>query len=159
MVEPRNGPPIGRAAGGFTLVELMIAFAILLFGVTTLIGALGVGLDTRRSAEMKGRASALVGHVMHDLEERLFAGTLPEDEGQAGPLAAPAQLAVDAVPGYPGLGYRVEFAVDPSEPDLVLATIAIRWQGQGETYTDEYRRILLRQEPFPQRVRRTRSKS
>jgi prepilin-type N-terminal cleavage/methylation domain-containing protein len=154
MADPRAA----RAERGFTLVELMVAFAILLFGVTTLIGALGVGLDTRRSAEMKGRASALVGHVLHDLEERLFAGALPAD-GEPAAQGAPAPLVVDQVPGHPGLGYRVEFAVDQDEPDLVLATIAIRWQGQGETFTDEYRRILLRQEPFPQRVRRMRSKS
>lgn len=147
---------MARARAGFTLTEMLVAIGILLFGVTTLLGVLGVGLQTRRSAEQRQRGNALIGHVLHDLEQRLFQDAAADPQQSPD---APAPLAVDAVPGHDGVRYTATFAVDPAEPDLVLCKIAVLWQEQGATMVEEYKRILVRREPFPSRVGKLRSKT
>ncbi len=140
-----------RHERGFTLVEMMVAIGILLFGVTTLVGVLGVGVATRRSAEQQLRAARLVDQVLYRLETQYLPSIPPESE-EIPPLE------VDAPEGFPEMKYRVDFAFDPKQPLVVLATISMRWREQGEAIGVEYRRVMFRETPFPQRVQRLRSK-
>jgi prepilin-type N-terminal cleavage/methylation domain-containing protein len=136
-----------RPNAGFTLIELMIAIGILLFGVTTLAGVLSVGLGTRRSAEQQLRASALVDQVLLELEQDVLPGI--------DPLATELPpVEVDGPPGFPELKYRVDFTLDPERPEVVLARIEIGWREQGDWITTRFRRVLFRQAPFAQRVQR-----
>ena len=55
-------------SAGFTLLELMAAMGIFVFGLTALIGVLTIGVGTRRGAEMRTRAVLLADRVLHRIE-------------------------------------------------------------------------------------------
>jgi prepilin-type N-terminal cleavage/methylation domain-containing protein len=135
---------------GFTLLELMVAIGILVFGVTTLIGVLSVGVATRRGAEQRARAALLAEQVLHRIATETLA-TAPVPEQPDDGLELPP-LRVDRVDGYPGMKYGVEFVVDPVLPELVLARVTVSWLDQGEDQGQEFQRVIQRTVPFSQRV-------
>ncbi len=145
---------------GFTLIEMLLALGVLVFGISSLIGVLSVGVGTRRAAEMRGRAVLLAEHVLHDLKEGLMAGkamsTAVARSDEEVEMTLDPEM-VEGVDGYPGMKYRVTFAVDPEDPKLVLATVEITWREQGAQVGQKFRRILVRERPFSQRVANKRS--
>jgi prepilin-type N-terminal cleavage/methylation domain-containing protein len=151
---PRSAPCASIA--GFTLIELMVALGILLFGVSAILGVLGVGVQTRRSAEQRHRAVQVVGGIVHDLEQSLFDG---RTRGDAGGLPALDPITITDVGGHTGLLARVTFTTDPEHPELVLARIDVSWTEQGEAQAQTFERILRWQESYPSRVARLRAES
>lgn len=143
-----------QGSAGFTLVEMMVALGVLLFGVTSLIGAMIIGVDTRRSAEQQHRAVQIVGAIVHELQQGILATPPAQEEDAARPALADVEWTT--VPGHPGLKVRIRFVTDPAIPELVLARISVLWQEQGETQSEVFERILKRQEPYPRRVSRIR---
>jgi prepilin-type N-terminal cleavage/methylation domain-containing protein len=138
-------------AGGFTLVEVMMAMLILTFGVTSLLGLMTLGVSTRRSAEQLNRAVFLVDEALQRVQEEVFA--TPPAEGDAPPPElAPVQ--VDQIPGAPGMSYSIRFTAAEGDPDVVLARVDVRWREQGEVMAETFHRILRRHEPFARRVSR-----
>ena len=134
-----------RSERGFTLVELMLAMAILVFGVTALAGSLLTGVGMRRGSEMRFRATALVDYAIQDIQEKVF----PRCQDPSEPLAG---FTREDPPGYPGMKYTVEFIEDLERPGVVLAKIKVSWRDQGEFIGETFRRILLRCDPFSRRV-------
>ena len=138
-------------SAGFTLLELMAAMGIFVFGLTALIGVLTIGVGTRRGAEMRTRAVLLADRVLHRIEtETLVTAALPhefEDDDLA--IERVEQLQVD---GFPGMKYSVEFEVEPELPELVLVRIRVSWLEEGEDRAQEFVRILPREVPFSRRV-------
>jgi prepilin-type N-terminal cleavage/methylation domain-containing protein len=130
---------------GFTLVELMLALAILVFGVTALAGSLLTGVSMRRGSEMRFRAPALAAQAVHRIQEEEF----PRYADPSEPLKG---FTVEDPPGYPGMKYSVEYAKDLERPGVVLAKIKVSWLEQGERMGETFRRILLRRVPFSRRV-------
>jgi prepilin-type N-terminal cleavage/methylation domain-containing protein len=55
-------------AAGFTLVEMLAALGILLFGVTALIGALSSSVAQRRTTDARLEAAALCEVALHRLQ-------------------------------------------------------------------------------------------
>lgn len=134
-----------RTQDGFTLVEMMVALAILVFGISALAGSLLTGVTTRRGSEMRFRADALVNHAVYEIQEKLLAG----DSEPGTPLKG---FTVEDPPGYPGMKYTVAQTTDPERPGLVLARIQVSWKEQGEQVGETFERIFVRQTPFSQRV-------
>lgn len=151
--------PIARPApaAGFTIVELLVAMGILLFGTVSLLGVLGVGVSTHRSAEQHNYAVELAQRVLQRLEEDIVPKALLE-AAAAGPDAEFTLPPVDSTPadvvGLPGMRYRVEFVQDPERPTLALATVRVLWLEQGEAQAVEFQRILVSHVPFSQRIAR-----
>ncbi len=143
MASPKRATT--RSQGGFTLVEMMLALAILVFGVTALSGSMLVGVSTRRGSEMRFRATSLVDQAVHDVQERLFAD--PKKAGE--PLQT---YKVTDPPGYAGMQYTVEFREDRARPTVVLVVIKVSWREQGEHMGEEFRRIVVRRASFSRRV-------
>src|SRR5690606_25708156 len=145
---------------GFTITEMLVAMGILMFGTVSLLGALGVGVSTHRSAEQHNQAVQLAHRVLQRLEEEIVPRALLA-AAESGEVSAPPFAAVDATPAdvasAPGMRYRVEFTTDPERPDLVLATVRVLWLEQGEAQAVEFRRILVNHVPFAQRVARLRA--
>ncbi len=139
----RRGPT--RSEAGFTLVELMVAMAILVFAVTAIADSLLTGVGMRRGSEMRFRATALVDYAIQDIQEEVF----PRSQDPSEPLAGFTR--VDP-PGYPGMNYTVEFIEDLERPGVVLAKIKVAWRDQGELVGETFQRILLRRVPFSRRV-------
>lgn len=151
---------------GFTLMEVMAAVVILTFGVTSLLGLMTLGVSTRRSAEQVNRAVFLIDQIVQEVRENVFAERPASDDvdpdDQAAKdllLAPPPPMQVDRVADMPGMSYRVEFTVDPQDPDVVLARIDVRWRQQGEAMAETFHRLLVRNEPFSKRVSRLRRQS
>lgn len=155
-------PDPRRCEAGFTLVELMVAMGILLFGTVSLLGVLGTGVDTHRSAEQHNFAVQLAQRVMQRLEEDtvpkalLAAVAATPAGGEMVFKLAPVDSKPADVVGTPGLRYRVEFTQDPEQPHLALAKVRVTWLDQGEAQGVEFQRILVSHVPFPQRIARLR---
>lgn len=147
-----SGRPGSGSERGFTLLELLVAMGILVFGATTLIGALSVGVGTRRGTEMRARAVLVADQVLHDLEQRVLGQhPLPPDWQTAAELEMPAEAST-TLDGFPGMRYSVEFTTSSERPDIVLATVRIAWRDQGEDQGQEFKRLMLRSVPLTQRV-------
>jgi len=134
-----------RLQDGFTLVEMMLALAILVFGVSALAGSLLTGVGMRRGSEMRFRADALVNQAIHRIQEEEFPRSL--DSGE--PLQS---FTVEEPPGYSGMEYTVDFVKDLERPGLVLAKIKVSWADQGERMGETFERILVLRVPFSRRV-------
>lgn len=135
-----------RLEQGFTLLEILTALAILIIGVTSLLGALSLGLETRRGAEQRSRAVLLADQVIQDLRSR---GTVS--------AASPVDLSIDAIAvtnidGFPGMKYSVQFVTEPEHPNLLLARIRISWNRQGSDVGIEFMHLLPRSIPLSKRV-------
>lgn len=140
------------STAGFTLLELLVAMGILTLGVTTLLGVMTVGVDSRRSAEMRARAVTLAGRILQDVQRgHLAEHPLPEEYRDPGELAIP-RLVVEEVDGEPKLRYTVDFASAEERADLVLVTVRVAWLEQGAEQGVALQRLLPRQVPFAQRV-------
>ncbi|GAB4162334.1 MAG: hypothetical protein Fur0037_28590 [Planctomycetota bacterium] len=135
---------------GFTLVEMMVALAILLVGITSLLGALTGGIEMRRSSEAETEAALAADRVFAEVVEGVR-------------LAPDARTALDLIyPSIenrpcgtlPGMSCSVRYENDPDRPDLVLAVVEVSWKEQGEDVRREFARILQRQEPLGLRVAR-----
>ncbi len=146
---------------GFTIVELLVAMGILMFGTVSLLGVLGVGVATHRSAEQHNTAVQLAQRVLQRLEEDVVPRALLV-AAAAGPDAEFKLAAVDSTPqdvaGCPGMRYRVEFTQDPEQPTLALAKVMVIWLEQGDAQAVAFQRILVSHVPFPQRIARLRGK-
>ncbi len=142
----------GRGERGFTLLELIVALGILVFGATALIGALSLGVGTRRGTEMRARASILADQVLHHVERDLLAQhPIPEGWQSVDDLVVPGER-VEVVDGFPGMEYSVSFASSPERPDIVLVTVRIGWRDQGEDQGQVFQRLLPRAVPLSRRV-------
>ena len=144
----------GAKTAGFTLVEMMAAIGILVFGLTSLVGLLSVGVSARSTAELRDRAVRAADQVFLDLAEEVVV-TLPDEVG-SDPAAA-GSIEYDPVAGYPRLKAVVTMKRDPAHPRLVLASVRISWKEEGISVGETFSRIMSRAAPFPARVGRMRN--
>lgn len=143
------------AEAGFTLTEMMVALAILLIGFTSLLAALTGGVSLRREADARQAASLLAEEVLHRVRQQAFA----QGEDGSSVLENAPQAQSGTAEQFPGMRWEVAFGAAPERPDLVLATVTVRWLDQGEFVMQEFRRLLPRQEPLGVRVRRFRAEN
>lgn len=167
MGRPRSMTETGQR--GFTLVEMLVALGILVLGFTSLIGLLGVGVSTRRTAELRNQAVQAVDAVLFEVRQRI--ASAPADGGVAPvagaeqastPEAAPAPgeaevIVFDTVPGYDRLKAVATLVRDESHPTLVLVVIKITWLQEGIEVGEEFQRVLPAYEPFSRRAGRARN--
>lgn len=152
-VQSTDGP---RDERGFTLIEIMVALGILVFGVTALIGALGLGVSERRTAEQRQRAAVLADQILQQIQTDLLAAA-PRTGAEEDISELEIEPAVDQVAdGFPGLRYAVEFTPAASNPGLVMVTVDVTWLERSAAVSQTFRRVLPRQVPFSQRVERHR---
>lgn len=136
---------------GFTLLEMMVALAILLLGFTSLLAAMSAGAGLRRGADARLEAGLLAEEVFHRLRSESFAvapgGSILETDPKA--MQGTAEH-------FGGMRWAVVFTRADERPDLVLATVTVRWMEEGDFVQQEFRTMLARQEPLGARVERFR---
>ncbi|MCA8964608.1 MAG: type II secretion system protein [Planctomycetes bacterium] len=141
---------------GFTLVEMLAALGILLFGITALLGALSQSVSQRRSTDARLAAAALADEIVHRLQHEALR-LRPDAESDLD--VEFATLADQEAPNFPGMTWSVTTTRDDDRPDLWLADIKVTWLEEGEDTSEEFLRVLPRQLPLAQRVLRFRAET
>lgn len=144
------------AAAGFTLAEMLAALAILLIGVTALLGALSSSVAQRRTTDARLASAALVEHALHRVQHE---AVRPKADGASDLDLEVVSLDKQESPGFPGMTWSATAVVDDKRPDLWLVQLRVRWLEQDEDVVEEFWRVLPRQLPLGQRVRRFRDES
>lgn len=154
MVDPVDSAR--RHENGFTLAEMLAALGILLFGVTALLGALSSSIAQRRTIDARLESTALCEHALHRVQH--------EAVRRRADAATDLDLEVVSLenqdaPGFPGMTWSATAVVDETRPDLWLVRLRIRWLEEGDDVGQEFLRVLPRQLPLGQRVRRFRDEN
>lgn len=138
--------PIG-ARGGFTLLEVLLAMALLLFGMSAVLGLLTCGSALARTAQLRTSAAMAVEAVNADLEETLF----PFRDGEVG---EPVPVVDRELAGVDGLVYSATARANPDEPREYRVDVEMRWRSGGVQREKRFTTLLLRELSFGERLRR-----
>ena len=134
---------------GFTLVEMLAALGILLFGVVALIGSLSTSVAQRRTTDARHELSALCDFAVH----RVCQDAIRLRDGASTPLDLEfAPLLDQDAPGFAGMRWSATAVVDETRPDLWLVRIEVRLLEAGETVDAVFLRVVPRQAPLRDRV-------
>lgn len=145
--------PRGDRRAGFTLVEVVLAMAILLLGMTAILGLLSFGASMARTAALRTSAASAIEAVVADLEATLFP---MEVDGSAG---EPESILGRAIPGHSGIVYSAMATPNPEELELPGGPVEYRvdvdvtWNTAGSTRRRRFTTLLLREVPFGERMR------
>ncbi|MCY2961247.1 MAG: prepilin-type N-terminal cleavage/methylation domain-containing protein [Planctomycetota bacterium] len=135
-----------HARSGFTILEVLVAMAILLFGMTTILGLLTYGTALSRTAQLRTSAASAAQATIADLEETFF----PDVAGEAG---EPREIVDRAVPGAEGLVYSAKGRPNPDRPLEYRVDIAMTWSSQGVKREKRFTTLLQRELQFGERLR------
>ncbi len=136
-----------HARSGFTILEVLIAMGILLFGMTAILGLLTYGTALSRTAQLRTSASSAAQAAIADLEETFF----PEVDGEAG---EPRRVVERRVGGVEGLVYSAEGFSNPERPTEYRIVVDMSWSSQGLRREKRFETILVREIQFGERLRR-----
>lgn len=151
MRTKRKGPRIAAGRAGFTLVEILLALMILLFGFTAVLGLLTFGAALSRTALLRTSAAAAVEAVVLDLEETLF----PLVEGPGGGEAGePEEIVARDVPGLHDVVYSARARPNPDRPLEYRVDVELSWKTAGVRRQKRFTTLLVREIPFGERLRR-----
>jgi len=131
---------------GMTLIEVLIAMAIFVFGISAILGLfqLGGGL------EMRARVEAEIAPSLEPLVARLRAETWRQDA--QGAWLPPVERRGEPVPGAPD--YRYDLVVYPASvdrPDMVRAQVRI-WRLAPDRVLTQASFLLPRRIPVERRT-------
>lgn len=149
----------GRARGGFTIVEVVLAMGLLLLGMTSILGLLTFGATLARTAALRTAAASAAEAVVADLEETLFP-LVPDPAGGEPRVGPPHTVEARPVPGHEGLVYSARPtpvpATDdgPDGPRRYSVAVEIAWKTGGRRRSRTFTTLLLREVPFGARLRR-----
>lgn len=125
-----------RKEGGFTLLEVMIALAILAIALTSMFGSQSQSLSLAIEARFNGAAALLAQEKLAEYE----AGVAEIEDGEG-----------DFGEAFPGFAWKTEvrdetpsFMSGPEKPDqpLIRLDLTISWEDEqfAATFTDYLRR-------------------
>lgn len=138
---------LANSRSGFTILEVLVAMGILLFGMTTILGLLTYGTALSKTAHLRTSAASAVQSVVSNLEETYF----PEESGEAG---EPREIVDRPVAGVEGLVYSARGRANPDRPTEYRVDVAMSWSSQGVKREKRFTTILLREIQFGERLRR-----
>lgn len=138
---------VARSNSGFTILEVLVAMAILLFGMTTILGLLTYGAAMSRSAQLRTSAASAAQATIADLEASFF----PVENGEAG---EPKPIENRDVPGVEGLVYSAKGRPNPDRPTEYRVDVEMTWSAQGVQRAKRFTTLLYREIAFGDRLRR-----
>lgn len=146
-----------RAPGarlGLSLIEVVLALAILAVGLTSVLALFSFGAGIASNASLQAEAASSLDFIVADLEERLF---LQDENGK---WLEPRPIENAPVPGNERLSYSAKPERDPrgalgnGQPVLYRVDIQITWRSQGVDRAVEARVLMPQSIPFGERLRR-----
>lgn len=120
-----------RADAGFTLVEILVAFTILLVGMTGIIAMFGTGLKMERRGRDAYESALLIDELRSEVRKELRARV---KAGAAGEI----RIEEREVPGQPELRYRVRAVPIPEAKEAGGWLVEIRVAPPGTDEEDAY---------------------
>jgi hypothetical protein len=150
---------------GFTIIEVVMAMALLLLGMTSILGLLSFGVALSRTAALRTSAASAVEAVVADLEEHLFPLVTDPQTGDQVP-GEPADVLERPLPGQAGILYSARVTPDPSPdqsggrtgadggPRVYRVDVVMSWSSGGSRRTKSFTTLLLQEVPFGARMRR-----
>ena len=126
-----------------TLIELLIAFAILMGGLVCIFALLLSGLASHRRAIKESEATQIAASELADLRGEFARGKVPRGDGEK----------FHDLDDHPGFQVnRVLFAVDAAQGDAVrtvnareyFVRVKVRWSEKGENQFIEFKTIMFR---------------
>jgi Tfp pilus assembly protein PilE len=141
------GPRPKHARSGFTILEVIVAMGIFLFGMTAILGLLTFGSALSRTAQLRTHASAAVAAVTADLEESFF----PLVNGEAG---EPKPIEKRELHGQAEIVYSAKGVPNPDRPLEYKVDVELTWKSGGVQREKRFTTLLLREVPFGERLRR-----
>ena len=140
---------------GFTIIEVLVALAILVFGMTAIIGMLTFGAALTRTALLRTSAAAASQAVVADLEETLFPPTPPGAVADAdGETGAPLEVKDRPLPSMPDVVYSARAEENPRRPLEYRVDVEMSWKAAGVRRATTFSTILVREISFGERLRR-----
>ena len=141
-----HGIQTNRRAG-FTIIEVVLAMGILVFGATAIIGFLTFGAATTRQAQLRTTAASSLEAVIADIDRHLFAY-------ENGEMGEPEALENRTVPGAPGVVYSATPVQNPERSDEYRVDVELSWQSAGVRRSKKVQLLRLREISFGERMRR-----
>src|SRR5262249_17976423 len=139
--------------------EVLVALAILVFGMTAVLGLLTFGAALSRTALLRTSAAAASDAVVADLAETMFPETRTKDastlaldpsENAAGP---PVDVVDRPLPGMPDVVYSAKATPNPDRPDEYKVEVEMSWRSAGIRRAATFTTLLVREIPFGERLR------
>ena len=100
---------VGRETAGFTLVELLVAFSLLLVGMTGIIALFAAGLRLERQGTLEYEGAVLLDELRPRVRQALLEQLKAGDAESLG-------IERTAVPSQPGLFYQADAVRMPDDP-------------------------------------------
>jgi prepilin-type N-terminal cleavage/methylation domain-containing protein len=124
-----------RTQSGFTLLEVIIALAILVIGLSAIFPLFAVGTTSHKRGVDQTKISLIAPHITARLQERLYEVTPPALKDQE----------------YADVGriykYDATFTpLDPLEPERLafIVKVTVRWSENASEHSESFSTILLR---------------
>lgn len=142
-----------RPRAGLTILEVVLAMAILAMGLTAIISIFTSAASLGVSARQRANAAAALEYVVADVRERLF----PVDED--GNVVEPARVDRAPVPGFEGLTYSLESQPvlvheQPGLAPLYRVDVTVHWSSQGRALGLEHAVLVPGAVSLGERLRR-----
>ena len=132
------------STSGFTLVELMAALMILVFGITAVIGGFSTGISTEQQGELVRDAARLANAVQEKLLNEGGLGLASE--------AVPDPVRGASLLDHRYLVYDLDYQEDRILEARLLVTLTVRWLRRGEAAREEFKFFLPRGRSLAQRI-------
>jgi Tfp pilus assembly protein PilV len=123
-----------------TLVELLIAFAILITGMVCIFAMILAGTSSHRRAVKETEATMIASSAMAELRADLAKGIIPSSDGET----------YNDLPESPGYASnRVIFPIDPrkGEDREFYVRVRVRWSEKGDNQFIEFNSLMCRTAP------------
>jgi prepilin-type N-terminal cleavage/methylation domain-containing protein len=148
-----------RSRAAFTIIEVIVALAILLIGMSSILGLLSFGAAMSRAASLRTSAASSIEAVVADLEESFFPLTRDATSGDW-QVGEPLAIEGRPLPNKPGVTYSARAKPDPEEsqraggPLRYDVEVEMNWTAGGRSRAKVFHVLLLREVPFGERLRR-----
>ena len=150
---------LARSRAAFTIIEVIVALAILLIGMSSILGLLSFGASLSRAAALRTSAASSVEAVVADLEESFFPLTRDAASGDW-QVGEPLAIVDRALASKPGVTYSARAKPNPEEskrpggPLRYDVEVEMNWVAGGRSRAKVFHVLLLREVPFGERLRR-----
>ncbi|MBK7875691.1 MAG: prepilin-type N-terminal cleavage/methylation domain-containing protein [Planctomycetes bacterium] len=139
---------------GFTILEVVLALAILLFGMVAVLGLLTTGAALTRTAQLRTEAAAATEAVLADLEETLFPFQPDVAANGGDELGAPKPIVDRPLPGSSGVVYSATAKANPARAKEWRVDVELTWTSAGVRRERRFTTLLVQELPFGERLRR-----